>query len=212
MTDIDGLFTLNAPVVLAFPNLFTPRAFQGKGEPKYDAMLVFPADHPDLPAIRDLVRTIAQGRFPGRGPDQLQLPWKSGEEIRQAGEEAAARAGRSKPDSRWLENTVCITARSKFPPLLNAIVNGGLKKFRDDVRPTAEPHFYFGARVIAELNFAPHEVGSNTPGVTAYLNELVATGGGDRIAGGKPTEDKFSAYLGKLPAGDAAPKTSGNGW
>lgn len=216
MTDIDGLFTLSAPVRLAFPDaLFTPRAFEGKGDPKYDAMFVFPDDHPDLPAIRALVKAIAQGAFPGLTPAELQLPWKTGAEVIAASAAAAARKGKKAPENNdWLEGTITITARSQYAPLLNAIVNGKLVKYRDDVRPTAKDRFYFGANVIAELNFASHKVGSNKPGVTAYLNELVATGGGDRIAGGKPTEEKFNAYLGNVSQVDpsAGAPASGDGW
>jgi hypothetical protein len=205
MTDAkqEGLFTFDPayPAVMSFPNLFTPRKFKDPktqketGEAKYDAMLVFEADNPNLAAIKTKLAEIAKGKFPGRDFSTLQFPLKNGTAL---ADDAKAKG----KDSEFMRGKVVLTARSQYAPILSAIVNGKIVEFTGEARPIAEPKFYPGVNVLAELNFQPHEVGTNKPGVTAYLNKVFSTERGDRLAAGKSSAETFQGYVGHMSATD----------
>lgn len=207
----EGLFQLSHPVTMAFPHLFEARKFKDKrtgketGEAKFDAMFVFDADHPDLPRIKQMIAAQAKAKFPTEyaafvagDKRALQIPIKDG--TKQADE---AKAKTPPKDNEFLRGKVTLTTRTQFPPFLSALLAGRVVDFKDDARPTAEKYFYPGVLALAEINFQPHNVGSNTPGVTAYLNHVLSINKGDRLAGGSPpTADKFSAYVGAMTAED----------
>lgn len=55
-------------VRLAFPNLFEPTTVAGEGKPRYSAMLIIPADHPQLEEIRAVQVAVAQAKWSAKAP------------------------------------------------------------------------------------------------------------------------------------------------
>jgi len=81
--------------------------------------------------------------------------------------------------------------------------NGRIVEYETDVaKAAARSKFYFGVDALALFSFSSHEVGSNKPGVNAYLNMVLTTGKGERIAGGKSAAEVFKGYQGSYSAED----------
>jgi hypothetical protein len=51
-------------VRLAFPQLFTPKAFQGDGDPRYSCRLLIRNDDPQLAHIREVMKQVAKEKWP----------------------------------------------------------------------------------------------------------------------------------------------------
>lgn len=214
--DIYENYTLTAPALMAFPNLLVPKQVAGKGDPKYSANFVLDAGHPDLAAIKKLIVKIAQQRFPGIDVSTLSIPLKSGNVLADKRiadlKKKAAVAGKDPSaivsDGEYQRGKVVINASSGAdrPPSLSAIVNGKIVDLDSEVlRQQYGKQFFFGAEVLAQINFATYEGnGSTIPnGVTAYLSMVLATGKGERMGGGpRAASEVFSGYVGSYSAED----------
>src|SRR5579859_1190495 len=216
MADQENLIVFAEPVVLVFSHLFTPQTFDEKtrkfrdakeGEKGgYDATFLFDAGSAELANIKAIAARIvdAQAFKDKEGAliprHLLQVPWETGEAY-------VARRKRESGDKftggELFAGKVLLKSNTIYAPPLSLFANG-LTKFQAESRSMAEKYFYPGVRVVAEINLQPHSVGSNMPGVKAYLNELISTNTGDRIAGGKPTEEKFSEFMGRVTTVDPA--------
>lgn len=215
-TDQENLVVFAEPVVMVFSHLFTAQVFDEKtrkfrdakeGEKGgYDSTFLFDAGSAELSNIKTIAARIVEaaafkdkeGVLIPRG--MLQVPWETGEAY-------VARRKRESGDKftggELFAGKVLLKSNTIYAPPLSLFSNG-LTKFQAESRPMAEKYFYPGVRVVAEINLQPHAVGSNMPGVKAYLNELISTNTGDRIAGGKPTEEKFSSFMGRMTSADPA--------
>jgi hypothetical protein len=197
-------YDLTAPAILCHPQLFEAKAFIGpngkaQGEPKYSAVFMFEPESPDFLAMKALAAKIARERFPGRALNTLKFPFQSGDAAADARNAKQATKGKS-PDGDWSRGKVLMKASSQFPIGLAGIENGKAVDYDTEAQRTAaQSKFFFGAKVFAGFIFVTHEVGSNTPGVTAYLNSVLTTNTGTRIAGGRPsTAEKFKGYIGSI--------------
>lgn len=195
-----GIFVTTAPVEMVFPHLFEPRAFkrgEGRqvGEPKYDGMFVFDADHPDLTPLKQHMARLAKAEWGGN--EGVRFPLKSGSKI---ADEAKAKT--PPKDNEFLRDRLTVTARSIYAPGLSVLMDGrGFVDFRDDARASVKDKFYAGVQVLVELNFVPQLVDGNKY-MTAYLNKVASLNKGERRGGGKPASETFAGYAGKVSAED----------
>lgn len=215
-----GLFQINQPTVSTFPNLLEAKAVQrnGKatGEPKFSLNIeIDPETQPDLKrAIQAKALEIARAKWPGRdfakeaaktytdqdGSVQKKLPtfvfpWSNGTEL-------ADNAKAKGKDREFSRGKLVLTARSKFQPGLSAIVGGKLVEYGDTVPvASSKAYFYSGVEVLVEVNFQAYDgVGeTGADGVTAYLNKVLSTNKGKKLAsGGASAAETFSGYLGSI--------------
>lgn len=206
-----SLYALTSPAMLIFENLFTARAVGPKGKavgtPKYDVSLGLTPDHPDLKSIQALMLGVARAKWPGRdivneardkdangNPKQpmFKFPLASGDKL-------ADKAKAKGKDGEAQRGKLVIASRSKFEPILSAVVNGSIVEFiSPQLRPTAKQYFYRGVEVLVELNFVAYDgVDTNPDGVTAYLNKVCSLNTGDKLGGaGSNSAEVFKGYVG----------------
>ena len=209
-------FTLSG-VRLFHPNLIVPRKFKdprtGKesGDPKYSALFGIDPNRPDFAEMKRLATLVAKDAALKDEDgnlvplNKLSWPFKTGDKL---ADKAKAEVEASKPKAKladYSRGLVIVKTSSLFPVGL-AYVNGKQiveLDFDDEaLRKKNAGKFFFGAEVWADITFSPHQVGSNTPGVNAYLTSVMATGKGERIGGFTPASERFKSYLGHLSAAD----------
>ena len=167
---------------LVYPNLFEARAFvrDGKpqGEPKYGLVMLFKPD--EIDGMKSTAAGVAKAKWPGRDLKELKFPFKKGDA------EAKKREDKGK-DGSFYAGTVVIKASSKYQP---QVVDMDRKDILDPKR------VYSGVYAFAELNFVAYNgVGGGQDGVTCYVNFVMISRKGDRIAG-KTADDVFSGVQG----------------
>src|SRR5882757_5139396 len=86
---MDGIFNLTKPVIMAFPNLFEPKAFKGKngkelGEAKYSGNFILEPDSEDLKGLKALAVKIARANAPQTELKDLAFPFTSGDKLADA--------------------------------------------------------------------------------------------------------------------------------
>lgn len=202
-------FQFVIPVRMVFENIHEPQWYSNKTKrfeatpidgvkPQWAAGFQFEPDSGDLAEIKKLTKALMASEFPSREAKTLQRPWKTVEDFLTGMDE--------KKTASYLEylvpGNVILSTHTYTEPALSARMDGRSVDYRGDARPLAKKTVFRGGYCLAEINLAPHSVGSNTPGVTAYLNHVYAVGKGDPIQGGRSTEDKFSGYLGHVTAAD----------
>lgn len=202
MTDqqTDGRFAIMNPVILAHPHLFEAQAYKAngkeKGEPKFGANLVL-TPGPELDEMKKKAAAVAKAKWPTRALSELKFPFASGDKL---ADKRKAKSG--KDDGDYQRGKVVINARSKYRPRLAIVANGRIVDLEDDAAIAQhKAKFFFGAEVLAELNFVAYE-NPEKDGVTAYLNLVLATGKGTRIAGGASASEVFKGYAGSVSAED----------
>lgn len=210
MASEPNLFNLTQVVVMAHPNLITARPFKknGKevGDPKFGAQFVFKPDSEDLKAMKSLAIQVAKARWPGRDiakdikENNFSFPFNDGNKI------AEKRKNKSgKDDADYARGNVVIAARSKYRPNLAILEGGRLVDLTEEAAIVANKgKFYFGVEVLAQFNFQPFEGGTGPDGVCAYLNMVVSTNTGKKIAGGsgQSASQVFKGYVGGASAED----------
>jgi hypothetical protein len=198
----DGIFDLTQPVPMTFPQLFEAKAFQkgGKtaGEPKFSGNFNFPIDSEDLKALKTLAAKLARAKWPDKPFTELVFPFANGDKL------ADERKAKGKNGGDFTRGKVVIAARSKYEPELGYIENGRIVELSTPTaKQAAKGKFYPGVLVYAQFNLVPYDaVGSNKPGVTAYLNKVLSTVKGERLAGGKSITDTFKGYVGAVSMDD----------
>lgn len=201
MANPDGRYNLTAPAVMSFPNLITPKAFGTKGretgDPKFSANFLFAPDSEDLKAMKALCAKIAKGRWPDRDLKTLQFPFTSGDKL-------AEKSKAKGKDGEFNRGHVVVAARSKYRPTLSIILNGKVVDLDDATLTQHKGQFYPGVKVLAQFTFVTYDgVGANPDGVNAYLNMVLSTNKGARLAGGAPTAaEVFKDYIGHVTAED----------
>lgn len=189
------LFNLTLPVVMTHPNLFVARAFGQKGketgEPKFSANFIFAADNPDLAAMKQAAAKVARARWPSRDLKELKFPFSAGDKIN------ARRTGKGKKADEHIVGKVVLAGRSKYEPRLAMLDSGRLVDLEGPAREANKGRFYPGVEVLAQFNFVAYDgVGANPDGVTAYLNMVLSTNKGKKIATGASAAETFKGYAG----------------
>lgn len=154
----DGLSVLTGKVRLSFPNLVTPRAFEG-GPAKYTAAFIFPQGH-DLAALKEAIRRAAEAKWGQNIPPNLRIP------IRSAAEKAD-KAGYE--DGQFFVNTT-----GNEPPQLVGPDNTPVGEQK------ALQMFYAGCWVNAYLRAFAYDQRGNK-GVSLGLNAVQWLSDGDRL-------------------------------
>lgn len=200
----DGNFSFTAPVIGTFLHLFEPRGFKGSTkDPKFSIQLVVPRTHQDFEAMRAEVASVARAAKPGVDLKTISVPWKNGDAEAAKSDQARAAKG-LKPVADYMRGNVLMqpsTAADKPPRLL---VLEGTRLVALDTPMLVATHkakFYPGVLVVPSLRFVWHDGNGAgiAPGVHAYLQRVLSTNTGERLAGGGTSDDEvFSGYLGSL--------------
>lgn len=223
MAEQDGVFNLTEAVPMFHPNLLKAKAFKGRngqeqGEPKFSANLGFKPDSADLRDIMTLSAKLARARWPGRALSELAKPWTDGTALADKAKAkvdafiAGGSQGKAPKLAEYNRGLSIITARSKFRPRLALISGSRIVDLEDEAVAANIGKFFFGAEVLAQLNFCTYEgVGNNPDGINVYVNMLMATGKGTRIGGGTPASEVFRHYVGHASGEDPTQNTNEQG-
>lgn len=164
-------FTIVTPEFqMVFPNLDKPRAFKQngkeKGEPMYGLTMLFtPAD---VEVLKKKAAEAAKAKWPSRAFSELKFPFHNGDTL-------AAKAEAARKDGSFYKGKVVIKANSKFAPQ----VVGPDKQPLIDMKKV-----FSGCYGYAELNFHAYDgVNGGQDGVKAYVNFVMVSRPGQRIAG-----------------------------
>lgn len=204
MADTDiGLYNTTKPCILAHPNLMQARGFGPKGketgEPKFGASFVFEIDSADLAEMKKIAGRVAKAKWPNRElkGSGLSFPFVDGTKLADKRQEKSG-----KDDGAFQRGKVILKAKSKYEPRLAGIENGKLVDYEGPARAANGSKFFFGAEVLAQFNFVPFDTGA-LQGVTCYLNMVLATGKGTKIAGGgSSAAEAFRGYVGSTTTED----------
>jgi Protein of unknown function (DUF2815) len=210
MTDLkpgtfDSAQKEEALATLNFPFLFTPRAYthNGKavGKVRYDASFELDANNPDIEAMKVKALAAARTEFPNLDivkeyrEGRFQMPWSAGDKLADKAQEA----GKKREYSR---GRIVLIARSDFPPALSVIENGRKVDYFGPARPNAEAAFYPGVKVWFGVTFTGYAVDGKR-GVAAYLDWIISSKTGTRLAGGSRSEaEVYGGYAGVLSSED----------
>lgn len=209
-------FDLTAPAIIAHPNLLEAKAFKrdGKetGPPKFSVSFVMAPDHPDLAGLKKSALEAAKAEWPGRDigdafkKGDIVFPWKSGDKLIERQTAQLKKKGKTydgKGD--FMKGKVVVKASSKFQPGL-AVVAGGRIVDLDTPELIAKHkgQFYFGVQALGSLNFQAYDAvkDGDKDGVTAYIQLVLSTGKGEKLAGGASAAERFKGYQGGLSADD----------
>lgn len=179
-------FRFTAPVIGAYPTLFTARRFRdARGVESNDArfsmnFLILPS-HPDVAALNAAMQqAVAVARAAGLFGDEAIGTWAT-----QSGSAYADAANTDGQDKRRAFRPYLILRTQtgeKYPPALACPINGQLANLpRDITRSQYEHRFFGGMECYAEVGFKAYKVGNNPPVVSAYLQMVAATGRGDHV-------------------------------
>ena len=172
------VYKTTAPAVLAFPNLFTPRAFQTGDKEKYDVRIVFPAGHPDLQPISDIMGQLKQQSFPSATIFDYCL--RSGDQM------AAEAVQAGKKPTEFYRGKFVLTARTGFldKRSLGVILNGAIAAVPPAPDSAAfEQYFYGGVEAYAELDLHCYPaIGTRVPpGVSCWPKSVLSLNRGEHI-------------------------------
>lgn len=222
------VFIFTQPVILAMPNLITPRKYKpqpGKeqGEPKFQAVLLVKPDHPELGAIyNDIVKAgeQIQGAVTRNADGSVALnpmckwPFKLGDTYANEPPKDGQPRKRSRDPFRgyWMFN---VGTSEQRPPALSIVENNGIRDLPRDntISAYVKTHFFGGALVLAKLGIKAF-AGNLGAGVTIYLNTVLGLGQGQEIAefagGGGDGNQPGSAVWGSSFAGHVGHATQVN--
>lgn len=203
-------FTMTSPGLLMHPTLITAKQFMknGKpqGEPKFGATVAVEAGHPDIKGIQQALVATLRAKFPMVDIKTASLPIVRGEKEIERLKKAAQMKNRPYDSQNdFLAGKVLIKGRSKYRPGLAAIINGSVVDLTEEpVIIANKDKFFFGAECLASWNFVAYEGDErNPPVVTAYLNSVLVTGKGTRMAlGARSASEAFRGYVGQFSASD----------
>lgn len=168
-----------------FPNLWEAKPFMKNGKPAGSpvfgtSMLFVPAV---IAPLKAKVIEVALAKWPGRNlgaevaANTFKLPFHVGDKL---AEKAAAKG----KDGAFYKGTIVIKATSKFQP---QVLGPDKNELLDKSKPKSGDYGY------AEINFVAYDgVSGGSDGVTGYLNFVMVSRPGDRIAG----RDAKSAFAG----------------
>lgn len=206
---------------LGYEAIVSPRAYEGKGDPKFSADVFVPADSPDLAEIKKLVYEALKAEYPGKklkfgrltqeemdaGVIELQAPWSDGTKAADKAKENREKKG--KPPAPQMEVgrglvRIKMSCPQSRPPGLAAVVDG---KFIDlnnpDTRAAQTKHFYSGAYVAPEIAVGTYGANDGRPGgANLFLNSVLFVRHGDRLSGQRDLAEVFKSHIGKASTVD----------
>jgi len=188
------------PKMLNWIELFNPRAVKGtdQGRKNFQVQWIIEKDDPDLKAMlavaKDLLVKVAADRKQSLqgsvSHKDYHWPFLSGEAHIENSRRSLERAGKEWKDDyeQHCVNKVILRTSSQeiYPPTLIIPVQKGSEiefKQLDDpaARAAAQKHFYRGMMALGKVSFQGYDFSATSWGVTAYVNEVCATGEGERI-------------------------------
>lgn len=213
-----NLFQMQEPALISFPNLLVPARVSKspKEEPKYSISIEFEPDHADLAKLKAEIGRVAAAKWPGKDIGEairtgaLMVPITAGDKL-------AAKAKEKGKAREWSVGKQVLTARSQHEPALAAIENGAARNFTGYTRPLFKTYDKVtGNFGLVEVNLQAYDgVGDDgKPGVTAYLNAVIITSVGPKLAGGgRVASEVFKSYVGANSdedptGGEAKPSTA----
>ena len=208
-------FTLSG-VRLFHPNLVIPRKFknpqgQESGEPKYSALFGMDPNRPDFTEMKRLATLVAKDAayVDDEGNlipmNNLSWPFITGDKLADKAKKLVEAGAAKARSAEYYRGLIVIKARTLRPPGLAYVQGKQIVELDMDDEIGRKKHtgkFFFGAEVWADITFSAHQVGSNKPGVNAYLNSVMATGKGERLGGFTPASERFKGYLGQMSGED----------
>lgn len=175
-------------------------------------------DADEITRFRALCMDAAKELFPNGVPDEdtggvmsiadaikagkFKMPLQSGERLANKAKAKSEASGKERL-REWSRGKQVITSRSKdeYPPQVAYHENGKFVYIEDPaaLKAAQGKRFYTGAMVLLACRLKAYKgVGANgLPGVKAYLEGVIATGGGEKlIANTKDLQSRFSGYKG----------------
>lgn len=169
---------------VSFPNLFTPRGFEGQPA-KYSVVMLFPKGA-DLSELKQLVKEAIEAKWPdpAKRPKGLRNPFRDG--------------NTEKPDMDGYQDVTFVTASSKMRP---GVVDRNVKAILD------ENDVYAGCYACATVTAFAYDKAGNR-GVAFGLQNFQKLRDGDPFSGRSRAEDDFEPLPEELgnpgaPAGDS---------
>lgn len=179
-------------VRLAFPDLWTPKPFQGSGEPRWTATGLFPADHPAAKLVSAEIKRVATEKW-GAGAENMLKELKAKEAL-------CLRKGDSKLDKngepqQGFAGMLYVSASAtppKDPPPVIMDVDGVTRLDATAGRPYGGCYVNLYIEVWAQANQYGRRVNAKLKGVQ-FLRD------GDAFGGGAPlSPDMFEDESGGL--------------
>ena len=167
---------------MVFPQLFEPKpvVVKGKevGDPIYSLLMMF--EPSAIKPVKEKAAEVARQKWPNRDLTELNMPFQSGDE-------QAKNAAAKDKDGSFFEGMQLLKTKSKFQP-------GVVGPNKQEILNASD--IYSGCYGYAEVNFVSYDGISNNPdGVTAYLNHVMKSRDGERLAG-RTAKDVFSGIEG----------------
>lgn len=201
----DGMFyDMKEPSqMMDYGALTEAAAYKGKGEKKFGAEFVLPADHADLAPMKEIAKSVARAEW-GDGVDlsTIEWPFKNGDKA------SEKRIANGKAGDLYA-GKVIMRPRSKFAVELVWVENGKVITAQSDstlAKQVVGQRFYKGVLALGSFKFVAMDKPNADEGgkprqVVCYLNKVFSTGSGDRV-GGRSAEDAFKGYIGRAKAED----------
>lgn len=186
---------VSRPVVMFFPNLYEAKAVvvNGKtsGKARFSANFLFDADNPDLKVLSATIKQVAATKWPGRELSELHLPLAKGDKL-------ADKAKAKNKDGEFQRGKWVLVARSDFAPQLAVVREGKVVEQDGTNRIAVKNEFYPGVKTLIRVTLVPYDApGNGQDGITAYLDVVVSTNVGKRLAGSGPSAAEiFKGYVG----------------
>lgn len=171
-------------VRFSFPFIFKPDVNKVTGKEKYRVTVIIPkTDKKQLAAIKKCIDAAieegisgkgAKSKWGGKRPGKIDMPIHDGDKPSKSSGE---------PPRDETKGSYYMTISSDDQPEV-------MDKFKNFL--TSDKEFYSGCYGYAQVSFSPYNKGSN--GVGCYVDSLLKTEEGDRLAGGvkKSAEDAFN--------------------
>lgn len=165
-------------VRFSYAHVFEPHAIAEGAEPKYSVTLLLDKDAEDCKktvaeinkALKDIYEAEKTGKFKGKKFDAIRKPLRDGDE--EKGDDPTYQ-------NCWFINTSCKTA----PGVIDRAK-----------KPLDEESFYSGCYGKASFTLCPYNNAGNI-GVGAFLNNILKTADGEKLAGNVSAASDFANDL-----------------
>lgn len=157
-------------VRLAFPQLFTAKSVDGKGEPAFSAAFLMAPTDPQIAMINAAIDAVAKEKWGAKAPDILKAM--------RAADKTCLHSGDIKADYDGYAGNMFINARNKARPLVLDANRAVLTE--KDGRPYGGCYVYAQIELWAQDNDFGKRVNASLKGVQFYKD-------GDAFAGGAPS-------------------------
>lgn len=159
-------------VRLSYEHIFTPSAMDDTQDPKYNATLILPKDHPDVPALRRALFEAGKEKYPNaftgkEWPRGYTCALKDADK-----DEDTSGTLLSEKNPEYAGCYVVKAASSKRPVVIDR---------KKSAVTEADGVIYSGCYVNVSIAAAGYEFGKVKKGVTCYLNGVQFVADGERF-------------------------------